>query len=257
MQHLQPLKKTTSLATENTREAIFDAMLRKEVYGTTGTRMSVRMFGGWELTDQDLASRIPANAGYKKGTLMGGDLLHFIAIGGLFFLIYTAVNDTYGNSTDTIFVTPERISQIRAGINGVWNRMPTSEELGNLIDEEIRSEVYYRDALALGLDKNDAIVRRQLRQKMEFLTDTGIYLKEPSAGELVSGSSSFAYFQSLQRGVASLVASICRKWRDSRLCHHISSAVPQPSGLYSGWLTFEGYFSLVRKLELFSFYILR
>ncbi len=62
--------------------------------------------------------------------------------------------------------------------------MPTDEELEKLIEEEIRSEVYYRDALALGLDKNDAVVRRRLRQKMEFLTDTGIYLEEPAAGEL-------------------------------------------------------------------------
>jgi hypothetical protein len=61
-------------ATENTREAIFDAIERKEIYATTGSRMAVRLFGGWKFTDQDINSRSAANAGYMKGVPMGSDL---------------------------------------------------------------------------------------------------------------------------------------------------------------------------------------
>lgn len=61
-------------AMENTREAIFDAMERKETYATTGPRIPVRFFGGWEYTDDDLRSRAPAFRGYAKGVPMGGDL---------------------------------------------------------------------------------------------------------------------------------------------------------------------------------------
>ncbi|MGI9483930.1 MAG: DUF3604 domain-containing protein [Hyphomicrobiales bacterium] len=61
-------------ATENTREAIFDAMMRKETYATTGPRIIVRFFGGWEFTADDANSRLPADVGYAKGVPMGGDL---------------------------------------------------------------------------------------------------------------------------------------------------------------------------------------
>jgi hypothetical protein len=61
-------------AKENTREAIFDAMMRKETYATTGSRMLVRFFGGWEFEEQDAENRLPANVGYAKGVSMGSDL---------------------------------------------------------------------------------------------------------------------------------------------------------------------------------------
>jgi hypothetical protein len=61
-------------ATENTREALFDAMERKEVYATTGSRILVRFFGGWEFDEKDAQNRLPAEIGYVKGVPMGGDL---------------------------------------------------------------------------------------------------------------------------------------------------------------------------------------
>jgi hypothetical protein len=61
-------------ARENTREALFDAMMRKETYATTGPRMLVRFFGGWQFTASDALSRLPGEIGYTKGVPMGGDL---------------------------------------------------------------------------------------------------------------------------------------------------------------------------------------
>ena len=62
-------------AKENTRASIFDAIKRKETYATTGTRMVVRFFGGWDFEESDLNTRLPANVGYVKGVPMGSDLI--------------------------------------------------------------------------------------------------------------------------------------------------------------------------------------
>jgi hypothetical protein len=88
-------------ATENTREAIFDAMQRKEAYATTGTRMVVRFFGGWEFTNEDAQSRLPAAAGYAKGVPMGGDLPPAKAGKAPTFLA-AAMKDPYSGNLDRI-----------------------------------------------------------------------------------------------------------------------------------------------------------
>ena len=88
-------------ATENTREAIFDAMARKEVYATTGPRMLVRFFGGWAFTENDLDSRQPAFRGYEKGVPMGGDLRPREGEGAPTFMVY-ALRDPIGANLDRI-----------------------------------------------------------------------------------------------------------------------------------------------------------
>ena len=84
-------------ATENTREALFDAMIRKETYATTGPRMLVRFFGGWEFAEADAQNRLPAAVGYTKGVPMGGDLPVRSGDGAPTFLVAVLKDPISGN----------------------------------------------------------------------------------------------------------------------------------------------------------------
>ena len=88
-------------ARENTRESIFDAMMRKEVYGTTGPRMFVRFFGGWDFSEDDMVTRNPAVIGYRKGVPMGGNLSAAPDGKSPSFLV-AALKDPIGGNLDRI-----------------------------------------------------------------------------------------------------------------------------------------------------------
>jgi hypothetical protein len=88
-------------ARDNTREAIFDAMQRKETYATTGSRMMVRFFGGWDFTEADATSRVPSTIGYTEGVPMGGDLKDRPDGKSPTFLVF-ALKDPYSGNLDRI-----------------------------------------------------------------------------------------------------------------------------------------------------------
>ena len=88
-------------ATDNTREAIWDAMERRETFATTGTRMMVRLFGGWDFKPEDAHSRLPAHVGYTKGVPMGGDL-HEAPEGKAPTFLVAALKDPIGANLDRI-----------------------------------------------------------------------------------------------------------------------------------------------------------
>lgn len=112
-------------------------------------------------------------------------LLHFLVLGAAVFALYGLVSKR-GDEPGRIVVTKGQVESMVVAFTGTWQRPPTREELEGLIRDRVREEVYYREALALGLDKDDTIIRRRLRQKMEFLSDDLVAQASPTDAELTA-----------------------------------------------------------------------
>ena len=98
-------------------------------------------------------------------------LVHFLLLGLALFAVYGYMNRGLGGaeSSKQIALTLDDLHQMDMYFVSQWHRQPTPEEFQAMVEDKIREEVLYREALAMGLDKDDTIVKRRMAQKMQFL----------------------------------------------------------------------------------------
>jgi PPIC-type PPIASE domain len=111
-------------------------------------------------------------------------LVHFLAIGAGLFLLWHFLGDRITPQPQRIILTPGHIERLAQQWTKTRLRPPTAEELAGLVEQEIDEEILYRDAVAMGLDRDDLVIRRRLAVKMEFLTDDVTAAATPTDDEL-------------------------------------------------------------------------
>jgi peptidyl-prolyl cis-trans isomerase C len=117
-------------------------------------------------------------------------LVHFFAAGACIYLAYYIVAEPEVVVDDkTVTVTTGEIEWLATVWESRWNRPPTQQELDGLVQQQLRETILYREALGMGLDKDDIVIRRRLAQKVEFLTQDLLQPKAPGEDELI------AYFE--------------------------------------------------------------
>ena len=112
-------------------------------------------------------------------------LLHFLLLGSALFLVHGWIGGPAGGEGGRIVITQGRVEQLTVGFLRMNQRLPDRAELEYLVDDAIRDEIYYREAKAMGLDQDDTIVRRRLRQKLEFVSEDTAPVAEPTDAQLL------------------------------------------------------------------------
>lgn len=110
-------------------------------------------------------------------------VLHFLLIGVVLFLLYGRVAPESADSR-TIEVSTARIESLENQFRAVWSRDPTPEERRGLIDSYVRDEVLYREGVAMGMDGDDPVIKRRVRQKMEVMSEEAGEQLTPTDTEL-------------------------------------------------------------------------
>jgi hypothetical protein len=107
----------------------------------------------------------------RINSLLREPLVHFLLIGAGLFLLFNFTNGPAGDKPNRIVVTPGQVERMTAKFTRTWMRPPTGQEMANLIEDHLRNEIYYREAVAMGIDKDDPLIRQRMRQKLEFILE--------------------------------------------------------------------------------------
>lgn len=99
-------------------------------------------------------------------------LLHFFLLGAVLFSLYGWLDRDGFDGPNEIVVSRGQVDSLQAQFERVWQREPSAQELQGLIESWVREEVFYREGLAMGLDRDDPVVRRRIQQKLEFIVDS-------------------------------------------------------------------------------------
>ena len=117
-------------------------------------------------------------------TLLKEPIVPFLMVGAGLFGLQALWSARGGRASSEIVVSDEQAATMVQAFARAWQRPPSQQELQSLFDDHVRTEVLVREARALGLDRNDTIVRRRLRQKMEFVSDGSLTVPAPSDQQL-------------------------------------------------------------------------
>jgi hypothetical protein len=133
-----------------------------------------------------LLSRIAGPGSMKR--LLREPLIHFLLIGAVLFAAYGYMQRGRGGveSSKQIQLTVDDLRQLVILFQSQWRREPTAQELSRLVENKVQEEILYREALAMGLDNDDTIVKRRMAQKLQFLAEDIAAAREPTAAELKS-----------------------------------------------------------------------
>jgi hypothetical protein len=116
--------------------------------------------------------------------LLREPLVHFLLIGAALFLLFGLLDNPAGPQSGRIVITAGQIDYLKASFTRTWQRSPSEQELQGLIDSYVRDEMFYREALAMGLDRDDMVIRRRLKQKLEIMSEDLAAVAVPSDDDL-------------------------------------------------------------------------